>query len=110
MSTAPPALDAVVDVIVGVCDPDEIHLFGSWVKGTNHRHSDVDLLVVGPFTASAWIRDREVREALRELPVAVDLHLLTPEELAVGATRAHEYLNTLLPTSRCVYRRSPSPG
>jgi predicted nucleotidyltransferase len=103
------ALDAVlatiVDIVVSHCDPDEVFLFGSWAKGTNHRYSDVDLLVIGPFTSSVWLRDRELREALRELPVAVDLHLLTPTELAAEAAKPHTYLNTLRGSRRSLYRR-----
>jgi predicted nucleotidyltransferase len=98
-------LGAIVEVVLGHCDPDEIVLFGSWAKGTTHRYSDVDLLVIGTFRESSWLRDRELREAFREFPIAVDLHLLTAQELAVGSARAHAYLNTLLPTSRCLYRR-----
>ncbi|MEV4704427.1 nucleotidyltransferase domain-containing protein [Actinoplanes sp. NPDC049316] len=101
-----PALATVVDVIVSHCDPDEIILFGSWVKGTAHRHSDIDLLVIGPFTASRWLRDRELHEALRDFPIAVDLHLLTPRELAAESARPYTYLNTLRATSRFVYLRT----
>ncbi|GAA4469200.1 nucleotidyltransferase domain-containing protein [Phytohabitans houttuyneae] len=105
----PPALAAVVDAVVTHCDPDEIVLFGSWAKGTTHRYSDIDILVIGPFTASPWLRDRELREALRELPVAVDLHLLTPREMAVESARPHTYLNTLRETSQRVYLRTGRP-
>ena len=93
-------LQALVSVVVDTCDPDEVHLFGSWAKGTTHRHSDIDLLVVGGFRQSSWIRDSELREALREFPIAVDLHLLTPEELSAGSARPHTYLNTALASSR----------
>jgi predicted nucleotidyltransferase len=98
-------LDAVVAVVVDLCDPAEVVLFGSWAKGTTHRYSDIDLLVIGPFRESAWIRDRELREALRELPVPVDLHLLTPRELADGSAVPHSYLRTSAATSRTLYRR-----
>jgi predicted nucleotidyltransferase len=105
-----PALAAIVDVIVGHCDPDEIILFGSWAKGTAHRHSDIDLLVIGPFTSSSWIRDREVKEALRDFPIVIDLHLLTPREMAIGSAKRHTYLDTLTDTGRTVYKRTSKPG
>lgn len=102
----PPLLASVVEVVLGHCDPDEIVLFGSRAKGTAGDHSDIDLLVIGPFAASRWVRDRELRDALREIPVEVDLHLLTPEEYATGSARLHTYLNTLAATSRRIYKRS----
>ncbi len=101
-----PVLEAITSVIVEYCDPDEVVLFGSWAKGATHRYSDVDLLVIGPFTTSTWIRDRELREALHEFPVTIDLHLLTPPELAVEVAKPYTYLNTLRATSRSLYRRS----
>jgi predicted nucleotidyltransferase len=102
---AEPVLAVVVESILGHCDPDEILLFGSWAKGLANPHSDVDILVVGPFTASPWIRDRELREALQEIPIEIDLHLLTPDEYAAGQARPHSYLKTLGETSRRLYRR-----
>ena len=98
-------LRAITDVIVRCCDPEEVVLFGSWAKGTAGVASDVDLLVIGAFTTSWWLRDRELRDELRAFPVPVDLHMLTRAELAVEAARPHTYLNTLQATSRCLYRR-----
>jgi predicted nucleotidyltransferase len=100
-----PVLRAMIDVIVGCCDPEEVVLFGSWAKGTAGVASDVDILVVGNFTASRWLRDRELREELSVFPIPVDLHLLTRAELAIEAARPLTYLNTLQATSRCLYRR-----
>lgn len=97
-------LATIVDTIVGLCAPDEIRLFGSWAKGSAHRHSDVDILVIGPFAESRWIRSRAVEEALRELPVGVDLHMLTPKEYVAGRSQPHGYLSTLGPTSVCLFR------
>lgn len=105
MSRIEPVLAALTGIIVDCCDPDEVVLFGSWAKGTNHRYSDIDLLVIGPFRDSAWIRDRELREVLREFPVSIDLHCYTPAEYAVEAARPHTFLNTTRETSRVLYRR-----
>jgi predicted nucleotidyltransferase len=100
-----PVLAAVTAVIVDHCDPDEVVLFGSWAKGTTHRHSDIDVLVIGPFRESAWLRDREVREALRAFPIAIDLHCYTPGEYALEAAKPHTYLATSRATARTLYQR-----
>jgi uncharacterized protein len=104
-TAAPNVLAAIVEVILDECDPDEIVLFGSHAKGTNHRNSDVDLLVIAPFTASPWIRGRDLLDALRRFPIKIDVHLLTRDELDVGARQPHSYLSTLFDRSRCLYRR-----
>jgi uncharacterized protein len=96
-------LGRVADTVVACCDPDAIVLFGSWAKGTADVHSDVDLLVVGPFRASPWLRDRELGDALGDLAIRFDLHLVTPAELL--AAPAHGYLDTLRSSCRVLYAR-----
>jgi predicted nucleotidyltransferase len=98
-----PALGVITDTVVDCCDPDAVVLFGSWAKGTADVHSDIDLLVVGPFRASPWLRDRELRDALRRFAVRFDLHLVTPAELVAGP--AHGYLDTLRTSCRVLYAR-----
>ena len=96
---------SITAVIVDQCDPDRIVLFGSWAKGTVHRYSDIDLLVIGPFTESRWLRGRDVREALGRFPVAIDLHCITQSEFDTEAAKSFTYLNTLQSTSRVLYER-----
>jgi predicted nucleotidyltransferase len=107
MTAIEPALRAITELIVRACDPEEVVLFGSWAKGTADVASDVDLVVIGDFAASWWLRERELRDELSAFPISVDLHLLTRGELAVEAARPRTYLNTLRQTSRCLYRRDP---
>ena len=61
--------------------PTRIILFGSQARGTADVHSDVDLLVICPVTG----RKRELMvamdRALRGLPLARDIIVLSPEEL-----------------------------
>lgn len=42
----PDMLDEIVKRLVEALDPLEIYLFGSHARGTPHRHSDLDVLVV----------------------------------------------------------------
>lgn len=101
-----PLLRAVTSIIREHCEPEQIVLFGSCAKGGIHRGSDLDLLVVGTFAGSRWIRDRELRDALSQLPIAIDLHCLTRDELAIESAKIHSYLNTMQESCRILYRRS----
>jgi uncharacterized protein len=73
--------DELVRRIVAVAQPERIILFGSAARGQMGPDSDVDLLVV----KSGVFRSREValqiRRALRDLRLALDVIVATPEEV-----------------------------
>jgi predicted nucleotidyltransferase len=76
-------LDAIVGRLVEAFHPERVILFGSRARGTAHRDSDVDLLVVMPFTGSRLRVAVEIRKVLRGLGIAKDIMVMTPEEFAV---------------------------
>jgi predicted nucleotidyltransferase len=102
-------LAAITATVVQDCDPDLVMLFGSWAKRTADVYSDVDLLVVGEFRRSHWLRDAELRDDLRRFPLRFDLHLLTPAELQAGMAKQYSYLDTIRGSSRCLYSRPGGP-
>jgi predicted nucleotidyltransferase len=108
MSALPPVLGPVVDLVVRCCDPDEVLLFGSYAKGHADRHSDLDLLVVGDFRTSPYLRAREVRDLLARFPIPIDIHLVTWDELRAGARRPGSFLATIRCASIPLYRRDPT--
>jgi predicted nucleotidyltransferase len=75
----------MVDRIVREFRPVKVILFGSRARGDAHAESDVDLLVVMP---DSWAGRRRraaavgILGALRDLPVAKDVVVTTPEEIA----------------------------
>ena len=74
----------------------ELVLFGSQAKGTTHGASDIDLLVVGDFKRSRYLRAQEVDDLVSQFPVAVDLHLITREELAVEKAQPFSFFASIL--------------
>lgn len=60
--------------------PQRIILFGSHARGTADQRSDVDLLVIGRFEGSRRTLMVAMDRALRGLPFARDVLVLTPEE------------------------------
>ncbi len=73
-------LDTIIERIVEVADPERIILFGSGVRG-NGPHSDLDLLVVkeGSFDRRKLVGD--VCMNLIGVGQAVDVVIVTPEEV-----------------------------
>ena len=74
-------LHEATERLVAAFDPDEIILFGSQARGDAHAHSDFDLLVVCGFDGSRRTLMIEMDRALRGLPFARDIIILTPEEI-----------------------------
>src|SRR5580658_2719859 len=73
-------IQEMVRRIVDKFDPVQIILFGSYARGTAGPDSDVDLLVVMPVEGSKMDKSVEIRLVLREMGLAKDIIVITPEE------------------------------
>ena len=71
----------MVKRLVEQFDPDSIILFGSHARGTASADSDIDLLVVLPIKGSKRAKRIEMRLALYEFPVEMDIIVATPEDV-----------------------------
>jgi predicted nucleotidyltransferase len=100
------ALRSITALIVQCCDPEAVLLFGSFAKGQDNLESDLDILVVGDFRESPYLRGHEVRQLLWRYPIRIDLHLVTPEEVAAESRKPYGFLSSALAGSRIMYRRA----
>jgi predicted nucleotidyltransferase len=66
--------------IVSRFHPDQIILFGSHARGEAGPSSDVDLLVVMPFSGSKREKQVEIRLALQGIGISKDILVSSPEE------------------------------
>ena len=99
-------LHSITALIVQCCDPEAVLLFGSYAKGQDNLNSDLDLLVIGDFRESPYLRGHEVRALLRRYPIRIDLHLVTPNEVAVESRKPHGFLSSVLASSRTIYEKA----
>ena len=72
--------DEIVRRIVAQLPVERVILFGSQAAGTADKDSDVDLLIVAPFTSRRLDVSLQIRKALRGLGIAKDVLVLRPEE------------------------------
>jgi hypothetical protein len=98
-------LRSITNIILQHCEPDEIILFGSYAKGCECLDSDLDILVIGNFRQSKFIRSLELKEVLNQFPISVDLHLLTFEEFEVECQNPFSFLKTLQNHSISLYSK-----
>jgi predicted nucleotidyltransferase len=60
--------------------PERIILFGSQARGEATRHSDVDLLVIGPFSRGRLNWMIKMNESLKGLEMSKDIVVLSHKE------------------------------
>jgi len=73
----------MVNRIVEQFDPDKVILFGSHARGDAGPDSDVDLLVVMPVEGSKRDKRLEIRGALSEFTLPLDILVTTPEDMEI---------------------------
>lgn len=97
----------VVGRVVDRVDPLRVILFGSRARGDDGPHSDVDLLVVMPDGIEDERRVTvEIRRILRDMPVAKDIVVTTPEEIERRGDLVGTVLRPALREGKVLYERA----
>ena len=86
--------------------PERIILFGSHARGEAGPDSDVDLLVIMPFAGSRRQTEIELRLALHDFVVPVDVVLASPEEVDRRRHIAGTLLRPALQEGKVMYVRA----
>jgi len=84
-------VEALTERIVEEFDPDKVILFGSHAYGTPKAWSDVDLLVLMPFSGNSFDRATEILERI-DHPFCVDVIVRDP----IDAKRRYEEFDSLI--------------
>lgn len=85
--------------------PEKIILFGSHARGTPHRDSDVDLLVIANIPGSKRDARVKMRLALSGIGVAKDIVLATPDEIRRYGDAIGTILRPALREGKVLYER-----
>lgn len=73
-------LTEVINRLVNTFHPHKIILFGSQARGTADKYSDIDILVVCPFTGDRFTLMLDMHDALKGMKLAKDIIVLAPKE------------------------------
>ena len=96
-------ISVVVDRIVERFEPSRVLIFGSQARGTAHRRSDVDLLVVMPEVEDKRRTAIDIRRSLGDLSISKDVVVTTPEEIERRGHVVGSVLHAALREGRVVY-------
>ncbi|WP_330766953.1 nucleotidyltransferase domain-containing protein [Rhodococcus sp. M8-35] len=97
----------LAESLVAVCDPIAVLLFGSWAKGTANVNSDVDLIVILPRRPSPPVR-AALQDAVRVVPMHVDLLVWTLADVAAGRADPHGFPGSVLSESVVLHGTLPA--
>jgi predicted nucleotidyltransferase len=98
-------VQTMVDRIVERVHPIRVVLFGSRARGQATVQSDVDLLVVLSQVGDKRKAAVEIRRLLADLPVAKDIVVTTPEEIARRGDLPGTVLRSALRDGTVVYEQ-----
>jgi uncharacterized protein len=98
-------LHSVTALIVRACDPERVILFGSYAKGQQNTDSDLDILVIGNFQESLFLRGLELQGLLHRYPIRIDLHMVTPQEIAAETAKPFGFVSSAIASGITLYAR-----
>ncbi len=98
-------LQNMTERIVQTFDPIRVVLFGSRARGDEHAGSDVDLLVVLPKVENKRETAIAIRRLLRDVPIAKDIIVTSPQEIARRGNLVGSVLRPALREGRVLYER-----
>ena len=98
-------LQNMTERIVQTFDPIRVVLFGSRARGDEHAGSDVDLLVVLPKVENKRETAIAIRRLLRDIPIAKDIVVTSPQEIARRGNLVGSVLRPALREGRVLYER-----
>ena len=104
--TTVPWLNVMRDRIVEQFQPLKIILFGSHARGEATAQSDIDLLVVLPELAHPREMTVSILGALGDLPIAKDIVVTTPTEIAEYGDLVGRVLRPALREGKVIYERA----
>lgn len=104
-ATVESLISEMAERLVREFDPLKIVLFGSHARGEAGPHSDLDLLVVMPDGVDRRRESVAMLRALADLPVAKDVIVTTPDEIARRGDLVGTVLRPALREGRVIHER-----
>src|SRR5581483_12008309 len=98
--------DEITEIVARVAArlrPQKVILFGSYAKGAATARSDLDLFVVQQTSLPPERRASSVTPLLVTVPVRVDIHIYTPEEVESYRCEPFSFVNSVFASGRTMY-------
>jgi uncharacterized protein len=100
----PLTIERLVNRYINAFAPEQIIVFGSFAKGTNHTGSDVDLLIVTE-TAEGSVYLRKAHQLALNCFPKVDVIFVTLEDIGKATEMKNPFLLSILGSGISIYER-----
>jgi uncharacterized protein len=100
---SPQTIDGVIATIATTFRPSKVLLFGSYANGQPTPDSDLDLLVVMDTDRPHNQRSTPIRLLFQPMPCAMDVLVVTPEEVAYWNGTVNHIITAAFETGKVVY-------
>jgi len=112
LAKSEPGRGVAADRIRDLCEqiarefnPEKIMLFGSYARGEAHWDSDVDLLVIMPFTGRPASQASRIRSRIHT-PLSVDLLVRTPDQVRNRLALGDFFISEIMQSGKTMYEAS----
>jgi len=98
-------INEVVNKIIENYNPEKIILFGTYAKGTQSEHSDLDLLIIKDSNLPRYKRARQVWKYLWGSMVPMDIIVYTNKEFNEDKDVRFTFINNVHRTGKVLYEK-----
>lgn len=98
-------IQSIVDRIAEAVQPQKVILFGSWARGNQGPHSDIDLVVIQESTLPHSQRYAQIRRLFWGLGLPMDILVYTPEEFERYRSVPGSFTHTITHEGKVLYER-----
>ncbi len=95
-------IQKLADRIAREFRPERIILFGSYARGRPDRDSDVDLLVILPYTGKSWKMATRIRNAV-EPSFPLDLLVRSPAQVDERVAMGDPFMREMVERGKVLY-------
>lgn len=100
-------ISEIKEKIVKEINPEKVILFGSYAWGQPNDDSDVDLFIIQKSEKKRTDRVRDVRKAISDSGVPVDILVYTPEELEKSINENQNlFIEDIARNGKVIYEKS----
>ena len=96
----------ICQTIIRDFNPEKLILFGSEARGTSAADSDIDLLVIMPFSGSVLKQAAKVYKSIDGRQISVDLIVRTPEQIRERERIGDVFFREVLTTGKVIHERA----